>query len=77
MMSSFAMSHILALMRGLVKGQGLHLCTKTPVGAGNIFLRHRQACQKLRKTSPAPTGLLRVITGIDFVYIVARRTPGG
>jgi hypothetical protein len=21
----------------------------TPVGAGNIFLRHRQACQKLRK----------------------------
>ncbi len=49
---------------------GLHLYAKTPVGAGNIFLRHRQACQKLRKTSPAPTGLLRVITAIDSVYIV-------
>ena len=28
-------------------------------GAGNVFLRRRQACQKLRKTSPAAAGLLR------------------
>ena len=28
------------------------------MGTGNIFLRHRQACQKLRKTSPVPTGLI-------------------
>ena len=31
------------------------------MGTGNIFLRHRQACQKLRKTSPVPTGLVRCI----------------
>ncbi|WP_211221600.1 hypothetical protein, partial [Selenomonas ruminantium] len=31
----------------------------------NIFLRHRQACQKLRKTSPAPPGLLRALHSGD------------
>jgi hypothetical protein len=28
------------------------------VWAGNIFLRNRQTGQKLRKTSPAPTGFI-------------------
>ena len=30
---------------------------KTPRGAGNIFLRHRQACQNLRKNITSHLGL--------------------
>ena len=47
----------------MVQGQlldGLHLYAKAPVGAGKFFLRHRQACQKLRKNIPAPTGLVYI-----------------
>ena len=36
----------------------LKIVEKAPANAGNIFLRHRQACQKLRKTSPAFAGLV-------------------
>ena len=36
----------------------LKIVEKAPAAAGNIFLRHRQICQKLRKTSPASAGLV-------------------
>ena len=49
----------------------LHRSVKAPVGLVIFFLRHRQACQKLRKNTTSPTGLLRC----GMLYIVVQRRP--
>ena len=38
---------------------------KAPVGLVIFFLRHRQACQKLRKNITSPTGLVFVLQAIE------------
>ena len=46
----------------------LHSGNKAPVGAGNIFLRHRQACQKLRENTTSPHGFC-----VAYIEVLNRR----